>query len=72
MRNVSTYKQVQEYVKLVHGFSVKSCWIAHIKELNGVEMKSAPNRHSAKTRKHSCPDNKREKIELAMKKFGLI
>lgn len=67
-----TYKKVQEYVKEQHGFSVKSCWIAHVKELNGVSMKNAPNRHSPNARKHPCPDDKVEVLENVMKNFGLI
>ncbi|ELH3008451.1 hypothetical protein NX014_21385 [Vibrio vulnificus] len=67
-----TYKKVQEYVKEQYGFSVKNCWIAHVKELNGVSMNNAPNRQSPNARKYPCPDDKVEVLENAMKKFGLI
>ncbi|ENK1960095.1 hypothetical protein [Vibrio cholerae] len=67
-----TYKKVQEYVKEQYGFSVKSCWIAHVKELNGVSINNAPNRQSPKARKYPCPADKVKVLESAMKKFGLI
>lgn len=67
-----TYKKVQEYVKGQHGFSVKSCWIAHVKELNGVSMKQAPNRQSPKFRKYPCPEDKVTVLENAMRQLGLI
>ncbi len=66
------YKKVQEYVKRKYNFSVKSCWIAHIKELNGIKMKQAPNRLSSTERKYPCPEEKILVVKNAMKKFGLI
>ena len=31
-----TYRDIQEDVKKLHGRTVKTCWIAHVKELNGL------------------------------------
>ncbi|CCN38210.1 RNA methyltransferase fusion protein [Vibrio nigripulchritudo SO65] len=67
-----TYKKVREYVRKQHGFSVKDCWIAHVKELNGVSTKNAPNRHSPNVRKHPCPGDKVEVLENAMRNLGEI
>ena len=34
---MSTYRRIQEYVKRQYGFTPKTCWIAHVKELCGLE-----------------------------------
>ena len=69
---MATYKQIQEYVRQYYNCYVKSCWIAHVKELNGLEVRAAPNRVSAATRENPCPDNKRAPIEEAMRHYGMI
>jgi len=33
---MATYKEVQEYIKKKYGFIVKTCWIAHVKEMCGL------------------------------------
>ena len=69
---MATYKQVQQEVKVRNGISVKTCWIAHVKELNGLAPRNAPNRHSATSRVHPCPDRVRPFIEEAMRRLGVI
>lgn len=69
---MTTYRQIQEYVKQQYHCTVKTCWIAHIKELNGLEVRVAPNRISKQVRKHPCPDDKRVLIEKALKHFGVL
>lgn len=32
---MATYKEIQQYVKLKYGFTPKTCWIAHMKEMYG-------------------------------------
>jgi len=69
---MATYKQIQEYVKVHNGVSVKTCHIAHVKHLNGFQMRQAPNRISLDSRVYECPDNFVPLIEQAMKHFGMI
>jgi len=69
---MATYKQIQADVKSRYGRSVKTCWIAHVKELNGLRPRLAPNRASAKIRKVPCPVTIRPIIEDSMRGFGMI
>ena len=41
---MATYKQMQEDIREREGHSVKTCWIAHVKEINGLQPRKAPNR----------------------------
>ena len=43
---MATYKQIQDDIRSIHIVVVKSCWIAHVKELNGLQLRQAPNRIS--------------------------
>jgi len=47
---MATYKQIQEYVKRKYGFVPKSCWIAHVKEMNGLKPRVSARRYDAKIR----------------------
>jgi len=69
---MSTYKQIQEDVRVRHQRTVKPCWIAHVKELNGLEPRPAPNRQSLTRRVYRCPDDARLQIEESMRRFGLL
>lgn len=69
---MATYKQIRSYVKERYGCTVKTCWIAHVKELNGVPTRLAPNRISPKKRVNPCPASKRPMIEEAMRHYGMI
>jgi hypothetical protein len=69
---MATYKQIQEDVRERHGRAVKTCWIAHVKELNGVRMRTAPNRHSPDVRVHPCPVEFKAMIEDSMRRFGVF
>ncbi|MBC8492748.1 MAG: hypothetical protein H8D43_03100 [Chloroflexi bacterium] len=69
---MATYKQIQDYVKERHGCTVKTCWIAHVKELNGLKLHRAPNREAGDKRKNPCPPSKRLLIEEAMRHYGMI
>ena len=66
-----TYKNIQTYVKRKFNRSIKTGWIAHVKEVNGLHPKIAPNRHYPK-RKHPCPDWAKTLIEDAMKHYEMI
>ena len=51
---MATYKQIQDYVKENNGYVPKTCWIAHVKELCGLNPQVAVNRHST-NRTILCP-----------------
>lgn len=47
-----TYQAIQHYIKQTHGKTVKTCWIAHAKELLNLPKKP---RQTAQPRVHPCP-----------------
>lgn len=65
-----TYKEIQREVKRIAGFMPKTCWIAHVKALNGLPMREAPNRQDPNSRVVPCPPEKRAPIEAALRKLG--
>lgn len=69
---MATYKEIQAYVRTTTGRCVKTCWIAHAKELKGLSPRAAPNRLSAKVRQNPCPAWARPLIEQALRHFGMI
>lgn len=69
--SMATYRQIQDLVKAEHGFSPKTCWIAHCKEQAGLRVRPAPNR-IGKRREVPCPPAKREPIMAAFRHFGMI
>ena len=52
---MATYKEIQEDVRKVDGRVVKTCWISHVKELNGFSLRHAPNRQTPGVRVYPCP-----------------
>ena len=62
---MATYKEIQAYVKSQNGFNVETCWIAHVKEMNGLIDKNAD-------RQKPCPNNKVNSIGEALRHFGVI
>ena len=68
---MATYKEIIAWIKEEYGFVAQSCWIAHMKELNGLNLKQASNRQCS-TRKKPCPIDKQDKINNAFKHFGMI
>ncbi|MDR2194110.1 MAG: hypothetical protein LBP19_06550 [Treponema sp.] len=62
-----TYKAVIEWVKKNKGYTVKTCWIAHVKEQMGYPMREAPNRNGLK-RVNPCPPSKADGIQEALEK----
>jgi hypothetical protein len=69
---MSTYKEIQEYIRNTYGRTIKTCWIAHVKELNGLNPRKEPNRLLQTKRRNLCPDTIRPIIEGAMRHFGMI
>ncbi|MDP3940013.1 MAG: hypothetical protein Q8R92_17990 [Deltaproteobacteria bacterium] len=70
-RGKGTYGEIQKHVKGRHGFTAETCWIAHVRELNGLATRRAWNRRGEK-REKPCPPGKRAAIEEALRHFGLI
>jgi len=69
---LATYKEIQNYVKETKGYSAKSCWIAHMKEVCGLSPKVSSRRYSQNERVHPCPENKQDDIKAAFKFFDMI
>ena len=69
---MATYRDIQEDVRARTGRTVKTCWIAHVKELNGLPTREAPNRISATGRVAPCPPEMRPAIEESMRSFGML
>lgn len=68
---MATYKQIQEYVRGQYDFTPKTCWIAHVKELCGLQVRRAHNRRGA-MRLNPCPPNREMEIRRALKHFGML
>ena len=62
---MDTYKEVQDYITKTYDKTVKTCWIAHVKEINGLIDKN-PNR------KYPCPNEYISIIEEALKYIGVL
>ena len=67
-----TYAEIQAWIKKQHGITVKTCWIAHAKELSGLNPAPAYNRRSLTSRTHLCPPSKLPIIQEAFRHFGMI
>ncbi len=68
---MATYKEIQNWVREHYGWTPKTCWIAHCKELYGLERRDAPNRHG-NARKHPCPSRKQNSIGRAFRYFKML
>ena len=69
---MATYKDIRNYVRKKYGYSVKTCWIAHVKEMCGLNPRIAPNRYSTEGRENPCPNGKIDSIKDAFSHFGMI
>jgi hypothetical protein len=69
---MATYTEIQKYVKENNKLSIKTCWIAHMKELTGLPLKKAPNRKNVNYRLNPCPDEIKPIILNAFKKLKMI
>lgn len=69
---MATYKEIQEYVKVNFGYTPKTCWIAHSKEVYGLSPKVASNRNDINKREYPCPKEKQEDIKNAFKHFVML
>jgi hypothetical protein len=69
---MARYKDIQEHVKQKYGYTPKSCWIAHMKELCDFNPRISPNRHSSNVRKYPCPLEKQSHIIESFHHFKMI
>jgi len=69
---MATYQEIQDDVRRQHGRTVKTCWIAHVKELNGLPLRKAPNRAAENVRQVPCPSDMRPIIEESMRRLGVL
>jgi hypothetical protein len=71
---MATYKDIQAKIKECHPNSktVRTCWIAHVKEMNGLKPRVAPNRINPMERSDPCPNHMRSLIEDSMRLLGMI
>ena len=67
---MTTYKDIQNYIKKKYGTGVKDCWIAHAKEQCGLDPKRSPRRMGK--RLFPCPDDKLPQIKDAFRHFNMI
>jgi hypothetical protein len=68
---MATYKEIQNYIKEKYKFTVKTCWIADIKNKFGLITRKAPNRKGLQ-RLHPCPQSKESYIVEALRYFKMI
>jgi len=66
-----TYEDIRDDVLEHGGKSIKDCWIAHVKELNHLPLRKAPNRKGP-IRVCPCPPPKRPIIEKSMRRLGIL
>jgi len=69
---MATYKEIQGYIKEKHSTSIKTCWIADMKEHHNLPKRTAPNRISTDSKTNPCPTDKKEIITDAFKHFKMI
>ncbi len=69
---MATYKQIQDRVTELYGYSAITGWIADIKEYHGLTTRIAPNRIDPTKRVNPCPPEKWADIEDVMQSFGMI
>ena len=67
---MATYKQISHWVRKHYEWTPKSCWIAHCKELAGLPVRRAPNRHEDE-RAVPCPADRRDAIFAAFRHFNM-
>ncbi|GIW42173.1 MAG: hypothetical protein KatS3mg076_2750 [Candidatus Binatia bacterium] len=68
---MATYVDIQVWVKEHYGFWPSTAWIAHCKEMFGLEVKPARNRKPG-GRAYPCPPDKVEAIRAAFEHFGML
>lgn len=65
---MNTYDTVAAMIRQSHGRVMKPCWIANVKELNGIALRSK----RTTPRKIECPKEWRPVIEDALRKLRVL
>lgn len=65
---MASYRDIQTFVMQQHDIVAQSCWIAHVKELNGLPLRGKRITERVKP----CPPQWRAAIEEAMRHFGWL
>ena len=69
---MATYAEIRDWIKRQHGVTVKTCWIAHAKELCGLPVRMSPRRLDPRRREHPCPPKKLPLIREAFEHFRMF
>jgi hypothetical protein len=69
---MATYREIQDYVRDRYGFEAQTCWIAHVKELSGLQVRHAHNRQNKQRRVKPCPPEKVEPIREALRHYRML
>jgi hypothetical protein len=69
---MATYKQIQDYIREKYGYIPRGTWIAHMKEICGLNPPVAHTRRSLDKRVNPCPPHKQEDIREAFVYFKLL
>ncbi|MBD2279403.1 MAG: hypothetical protein HEQ13_24960 [Dolichospermum sp. DEX189] len=69
---MTTYKQLQDYIKTKYQVTVKTCWIAHAKEQLGLPLKASQRSSEGKPRVYPCPLDRLPLIREAFEHFHLL
>lgn len=69
---MASYREIQAYIMQQYGFVAQTCWIAHMKEVCGLPVHSAPNRADQRQRVKPCPDEKQDAIREAFLHFHML
>jgi hypothetical protein len=69
---MTTYLKIQEDVLTHEGRRVQTCWIAHVKELNGMAPTPSRKRRWLGERAYPCPPAIRPLIEASMRRLGIL
>ena len=67
---MATYPKIEKRIRKKHGWVAKNCWIAHCKELAGLNPGKAWNRRGE--RQIPCPEDKQEAIFEAFRYCVMI
>ena len=69
---MATYDEIQKYVFEKYGYKPKNCWIAHMKEMCGLNPKMSNNRQDPNSRVHPCPVDRRQDLREAFQHFNML
>lgn len=69
---IATYKQIKDYIEEQFGYTPRSTWIAHAKEIYGLNPKMAATRRSADERINPCPQEKKDNLRQAFEHFEML